>query len=178
MKNVALRLWGKNEKQDGVHLVECRKKEKPVVLKMCLFARASLILMHYSETTLGYVWYIGLYISGSRFHHERGRASSFDSATATFVCTFAYRTVSTFWFSAALNLSRVPDKATSKSAQVSPTSFVYLPPGINHAFKCWLGFGSRLKDHRSHTLAILLDPEVITPVTRKLREYFSSVRFQ
>lgn len=62
----------KNEKQESVHLVECRKKRTAVVLKMCLLARASLARMHYSETAARLRLIYRLHIS-SRFHRERER---------------------------------------------------------------------------------------------------------
>lgn len=93
-----------------------------MVLKMCLTVRASLARMHYSEANARLRLIYRLRISASRIHRER---EGLRRMTARWRHSFALPSrfaVSTFWFSAALNLPSdvvardISDKAISKSA--------------------------------------------------------------
>lgn len=149
----------------------------PVVLKMCLsasrIARPHALFRYQARLRLIY----RLRISGSRFHRERGKGFV---ATAQRRHSFALSpiacTASTFRFNlATLNLPD-PDKATSKSAQVScAPGFIFLQ---HKSCERLLGpaANARLKDHCCWKYARRPRSKLSRRFARKLREYFSSVR--
>jgi len=121
------------QKWGHVHVVDCRKKRTPVVLKMPLrsrIARPHALFRDRAQLRLIY----RLRISGSRFHRERERLRR-DNATATFVCTYVYCMNSFDSLIQRLYQSFLPTWKNLPVKDLKSTSPSYLsfPPSINHA---------------------------------------------